>query len=639
MKKAKKLAALLLTLAMAAGLAACEDLTVGPSSAAETHGAGDGYIPSPYTADSAEELTAEFLEPVFYENEGGPTVGVTLLGVVAQDGLFFRDLDNDRELDDFEDWRLDGDTRAAAFAASLSDGWLARIAAAPVPYGPNAAVSADAVDETGAPVWNRVFSGGSGAEIVARWNEAGWRSFVMSGDPETEVAVWFNNGLEQYAEYDAIQTGAAAVPFLSLTTPGSPAMPGPEGIAAAVLGDGSADLVLAGAQYDRVLLWNKGIDGVCAQVDLVTDPRWSLNSGSYGEREDAVAEIARALVIGYQNGGRGVGPGGVLVAVGRAPDDAAGSRLVPFTAAFEAGASELSAEAAANGGLTREELERAAVSRIKPRIQSGDLDNPYRDLEESVRAVNGVIPMVGALAEEVNLKSVVLMKNSGGVLPLASGARVYVAGYDQKGSADAGGLADALRSEGFTVVDDYNGADVAYLYVSPAIQGADGGLAVLELARDVETPIVDNDARPTGGTAVVTTVADMEGFRQIADAVHANGGKVVGQIDVDNAWILTNMEPCCDALIGVAGTGDDAVAQVVAGKYGPTGRLPITMPADAGVIALGDAPEACASPNDVPGYAKDQYMDQAVLKASPSGSYAYKDSNGSFYISGFGLSY
>ena len=32
-------------------------------------------------------------------------------------------------------------------------------------------------------------------------------------------------------------------------------------------------------------------------------------------------------------------------------------------------------------------------------------------------------------------------------------------------------------------------------------------------------------------------------------------------------------------------------------------------------------------------------MDPAVLAASPSGSYAYKDANGNFYFSGFGLSY
>ena len=49
--------------------------------------------------------------------------------------------------------------------------------------------------------------------------------------------------------------------------------------------------------------------------------------------------------------------------------------------------------------------------------------------------------------------------------------------------------------------------------------------------------------------------------------------------------------------------------------------------------------EECASPNDVPGYDKDQYMDPEVLAQSPSGSYIYKDADGNSYVSGFGLSY
>lgn len=54
------------------------------------------------------------------------------------------------------------------------------------------------------------------------------------------------------------------------------------------------------------------------------------------------------------------------------------------------------------------------------------------------------------------------------------------------------------------------------------------------------------------------------------------------------------------------------------------------------VIAV-DENNVCVSPNDVPGYDKDQYIDAAVLAQSPSGSYAYQDADGSLYVSGFGL--
>jgi len=754
----------------------------------------DGYIPAPYTASSEAELTAEFLEPEFYENEGGPTIGVTLLGVIAQDGKYFRDLNNNQVLDDFEDWRLDPQVRAEAMAKALTDTQLTHQVVNCMAYSP-VSTKVDDVTEGGKPVWNKVYPavGGFGATApegstnITWLNEARLRTFVLRSNPATEVAVWFNNGLEQYSEYDAIANGEVAVPFFTFTNPIGHGMPGTEGVTAAALGDGNANDVLTDAQYDREVMWAKGIDGLYGpQVDLVTDPRWSRNNGTYGEREDMASEIARNLTIGYQNGDKGMVAGSVLLTIKHFPGDGAAYngfeshgqtgryriystensladyQLKPFIAAFEAGAagvmpgysqpiidariapqtltyngktydiryggrgnafnedilltllrealgfkglinsdslsessqqgvedlsnyermvqfikagcdcgvimfgvsirgqgdtntdaqtaddpSDLLDQALAAGDVTRADLERAATNRLLPHIQSGNLDNPYRNLEESVAAVNAVTPKVQALAEQTHLKSVVLMKNNGSTLPLKdTGKKVYVQGFNQKDDAKVDGIIAALEAEGFTVVDDYKDADIAYLRVNPTIVGTgSSNLAILDLAEDVETPVYDNNAKRTDETASITTVANMKEFKKIADAVHANGGKVIGEINASNAWILTNMEPYCDALIGTFSTSDKAIAQVVAGKYNPTGKLPITMVADASVIALvetdlsGEIWDVCVSPNDVPGYVKDQYMDKAILDASPSGSYAYKDADGNLYVSGFGLSY
>ena len=746
----------------------------------------DGYIPAPYTVSSEDELTAEFLDPVFYENEDGPTIGVTLLGVVVQDGKYFRDLDNDQELDDFEDWRLDAQTRAQAMAAAMTDHQLSYQLLNVMAYSPKSTKTEEVVDENGEPVWTKIYpaQGGFGggdedpdATNIEYLQTSGMRNFVLRSNPETEVAVWFNNGLEQYSEYEAVTSGEVAVPYLTFTNPISHGLPNSEGVAAASLGDGNADAVLEDAQYDRQVMWAKGVEALYGpQIDLVTDPRWSRNSGTYGERVDMAEEIASNLVIGYQNGDQGMVEGSVLLTVKHFPGDGAAYngfeshgytgryrvystenslanyQLKPFIAAFEAGAAgvmpgysqpsddprtapqsityngetydirlggygnafnedvlqyllrevlgfdglinsdsvsqsnahgveemsgydqtvlfvksgcdagvfsaagemggmeiqpALIAEALEKGDLTREELERAAINRLKPQMQSGNLDNPYRDLEESVATVDGVTPQVEALAEEMHLKSVVLMKNSESALPLSdTSVSVYVQGFNQNDDADVSGMVSALEAAGFTVVDDYTAADVAYLRVTPTIVGQGSSeLAILDLAEDVETPVYDNNAKRTDDTALVTTVANMDEFQEIADAVHANGGKVIGEINASNAWILTNMEPYCDALLGTFNNTDDAITQVVTGAYNPTGKLPITMVADASVIALveteleGETWDICVSPNDVPGYEKEQYMDADVLAASPSGSYAYQDSDGNFYWSDFGLSY
>ena len=64
--------------------------------------------------------------------------------------------------------------------------------------------------------------------------------------------------------------------------------------------------------------------------------------------------------------------------------------------------------------------------------------------------------------------------------------------------------------------------------MTPTIVGTGKSeLAILDLAEDVETPIYDNNAKRTDETASVTTVQNMKQFQKVADAVHANGGKVI----------------------------------------------------------------------------------------------------------------
>ena len=89
----------------------------------------------------------------------------------------------------------------------------------------------------------------------------------------------------------------------------------------------------------------------------------------------------------------------------------------------------------------------------------------------------------------------------------------------------------------------------------------------------------------------------------------------------------------------------NAQVDVISGDYAPTGKLSLTMVSDPAVIAIteqeidGVVREICASPNDVPGYDKDQYIDPAILANVKGGSYAYCDADGNYYRSGFGLNY
>ena len=85
----KRIVSILATLALILSLA--------PAAFAE-----DSYIPAPYDPNAVDP-TATYLEPAFYENENGPTIGVTTVGVIVKDGLYFKDLNNNKELDPSED--------------------------------------------------------------------------------------------------------------------------------------------------------------------------------------------------------------------------------------------------------------------------------------------------------------------------------------------------------------------------------------------------------------------------------------------------------------------------------------------------------------------------------------------------------
>ena len=82
---------------------------------------GAEYIPAPYTIAEGAKITDAYLEPVYYANENGPTIGVTTVGVLKVDGLYFKDANNNQQLDTFEDWRLPSEERAQAMVKTLTN--------------------------------------------------------------------------------------------------------------------------------------------------------------------------------------------------------------------------------------------------------------------------------------------------------------------------------------------------------------------------------------------------------------------------------------------------------------------------------------------------------------------------------------
>ena len=333
-------------------------------------------------------------------------------------------------------------------------------------------------------------------------------------------------------------------------------------------------------------------------------------------------------------------------------------------------------KAVEDGLLPKADLDRASYNRLLSLFRTKRVDNPYLDPDQADQARQDNFDGAKKKAYEANQKAVVLVKNHGGVLPLAKEKKVCIvtfkgvdSGFAKMAQAMGAGLgsanadealrktlAEAFEKKGYTVVATPEEADVLYLHVWPISNGVvfyQFAMPVIEMGEIVtDEREINKSQKKTGKQVTVTTLKDVEKIRELADAIHARGGKVVGTCVVNNPWLLDKLEPYCDALtiqytVSTVALNNALNAQVdvISGDFAPTGKLSLTMVSDPAVIAIteqeidGVVREICTSPNDVPGYDKDPYIDPAILAGVRGGSYAYCDADGNYYRSGFGLNY
>lgn len=333
-------------------------------------------------------------------------------------------------------------------------------------------------------------------------------------------------------------------------------------------------------------------------------------------------------------------------------------------------------KAVEDGLLPKADLDRASYNRLLSLFRTKRVDNPYLDPDQADQARQDNFDGAKKKAYEANQKAVVLVKNHGGVLPLAKEKKVCIvtfkgvdSGFAKMAQAMGAGLgsanadealrktlAEAFEKKGYTVVATPEEADVLYLHVWPISNGVvfyQFAMPVIEMGEIVtDEREINKSQKKTGKQVTVTTLKNVEKIRELADAIHARGGKVVGTCVVNNPWLLDKLEPYCDALtiqytVSTVALNNALNAQVdvISGDFAPTGKLSLTMVSDPAVIAIteqeigGVVREICASPNDVPGYDKDPYIDPAILAGVRGGSYAYCDADGNYYRSGFGLNY
>ena len=242
-------------------------------------------------------------------------------------------------------------------------------------------------------------------------------------------------------------------------------------------------------------------------------------------------------------------------------------------------------------------------------FRTGLFENPYLKLEESLATVG--CPAFREKGYQSQLKSVTLLKNKSGVLPLKKGIRVYVPDRfiksylsfmstptEDRTVTPAGKMA---ASDYFQVVDTPEEADAALLFIESPISvgyspedrkaGGNGYVPVTLQYRPYqanaarEGSIAGGDpleeGRDRGYRGKWNRAANEADLDLVLDMRRRMGGKpVVTIVSLKTPMVMAELEPYTDALLVEYGVSPQAVLDVLTGRFAPQGLLPVQLPKD-----------------------------------------------------------
>ncbi|MEV6114257.1 glycoside hydrolase family 3 N-terminal domain-containing protein [Streptomyces sp. NPDC052109] len=232
-----------------------------------------------------------------------------------------------------------------------------------------------------------------------------------------------------------------------------------------------------------------------------------------------------------------------------------------------------------------------AVSRIlTQKFRLGLFEHPYADTSGAA-AIGS--PAHRAVARKAAAESQVLLKNSGGLLPLKKSEKVYVAGSnaDDLGNQTGGWTitwqgASGTHTQGTTILQGMReaGGDVTYSKdASAPTDGYDVGVVVVG-----ETPYAEGVGDVGNGHSLQLSAADQAAVDKVCAAM-----KCAVLIVSGRPQLIGDRLGKIDALVAswLPGTEGEGVADVLYGKRPFTGQLPVTWPTSESQLPInvGDA--------------------------------------------------
>jgi beta-glucosidase len=227
----------------------------------------------------------------------------------------------------------------------------------------------------------------------------------------------------------------------------------------------------------------------------------------------------------------------------------------------------------------------------------GLFDNPYRSLDPAAERARTATPALRALSREAGARSIVLLKNNGGLLPLPkAGKRLALIGpfaddRDNVLGAWGGFFADKSLNVDLATGLRAQMADPASLIVErgsdiegPTAGGIERAVAAAQAA-DIVLLAIGESETMTGEAKSRTDIRIPPAQQRLAEAVAATGKPVVVLLRHGRALALEGVVRDAPAILATWFLGSEmghSVADVLFGAVNPSGRLPVSFPLDSG---------------------------------------------------------
>lgn len=266
---------------------------------------------------------------------------------------------------------------------------------------------------------------------------------------------------------------------------------------------------------------------------------------------------------------------------------------------------------ARHGKQWMDERMRQSARRLLMNVfRTGLFENPYVSPERAAQVVG--CPQFMREGFEAQIKSIVMLKNHGHVLPLAGGkkARVYVPKRHLPAYTDFWAskkkertwkpVSDKALSGYCTPVGTPDSADVAVVFIDSPFGTYGYSLEKARAGQNPYEPIslqygdytataarshsiaggdpfeADSNRCYKGQTVRVVNAEDLD---LVAKTRKSMGKKpVIVVVDTDNPFVPAEIEPLADALLLTFGIQNQAVLEVISGRHEPSGLLPVQMP-------------------------------------------------------------